>query len=41
MQKKALILHAWLSNPNDHWYLWLKTELKIKDTPSIFLKSRR
>lgn len=30
MQQNALILHAWLSSPNDHWYLWLKTELKNK-----------
>lgn len=26
--KKALILHAWWSKPEDNWYLWLKEELE-------------
>jgi len=28
MQRKAIILHAWDSNPQDHWYPWLKKELE-------------
>jgi uncharacterized protein len=28
--KKALILHAWTSNPNLNWYPWLKNELEKK-----------
>ena len=28
--KKLLILHAWFATPNDHWYQWLKGELKNK-----------
>ena len=30
MQQNALIVHAWLSSTNDHWYQWLKTELTNK-----------
>lgn len=26
--KKALILHAWYSNPKENWYPWLKKELE-------------
>jgi len=26
--KKALILHAWFSNPTSNWYPWLKIELE-------------
>lgn len=28
MAQKALILHAWLNDPDKHWYPWLKTELE-------------
>ncbi|MFZ2199708.1 MAG: alpha/beta hydrolase [Microgenomates group bacterium] len=28
--KKALILHAWFSNPTSNWYPWLKGELEKK-----------
>jgi len=28
--KKALILHAWYSKPNDNWYPWLKKQLEGK-----------
>jgi len=28
--KKALILHAWYSRPDDNWYPWLKNKLKQK-----------
>lgn len=28
MNSKALILHAWYSNPSKNWYLWAKTELE-------------
>ncbi len=28
--KKALILHAWYSNPSDNWYPWLKEKLEKK-----------
>lgn len=30
MTQKALILHAWYSQPKDHWYPWLKDELEKK-----------
>lgn len=29
--KRILILHAWYSKPEDHWYLWLKKELERTD----------
>lgn len=29
--KKALILHAWYSKPEDNWYPWLKTKLEAKN----------
>lgn len=28
--KQALILHAWQSGPNEHWYPWLRNELEKK-----------
>ena len=28
--KKALILHAWFSKPEDNWYSWLMSELEKK-----------
>jgi len=29
--KKALILHAWYSKPEDNWYPWLETKLEEKN----------
>ncbi|EKE14142.1 MAG: hypothetical protein ACD_12C00658G0009 [uncultured bacterium] len=29
--KKALILHAWYSKPEDNWYPWLKSKLEEKN----------
>lgn len=29
--EKVLILHAWHSQPRDHWYPWLKKELERKN----------
>lgn len=36
MNKSALILHAWYSKPENHWYPWLKKELETKGY-SVFL----
>lgn len=30
MKKSALILHAWLNDPDKHWYPWLKSELETR-----------